>query len=216
MGANVNHRRGPESIPQDIVLLAERAVQLLKGFRQTKPVTDEDRRLARQARLLFEANANETVGVHGALYSAWFEFEESWAQVPREGDLGERARELIRVAYNRAQRQRRSNVRLQAETARGESQTPDGNRLLDRLVEDPQSFLEIRAQLAGLFDGIYDGLDDRDREILSLSAEGLTQQEVAARLHCHRTTVSRVLSRVHDKFDRFVVESLPPPASPPG
>ena len=200
-----------DRVPSDIVLLAERAVQLLKGARDGRPATEEDRRIARQAKLLFEANSNQTTSVHGALYSAWFEFEEGASPAPNDGDLGDRARSLIRVAYNRAQRQHRSNLRLQSEAARGEAQAPDTNRrLLDQVGTRNESFPEIRAQLAGLFDGIYDGLDEREREILRLSAEGLTQQDVAAMLNCHRSTVSRVLSRVRDRFERFVAESMPP------
>ena len=179
--------------------LCDQAMALLRAVRQSGRMTRGDRPHQIHAAQLFRANHNNSKSVRGALLSAVHELEGTAAARVT-------AVEVLRIAYNRSRRQQRQQDRIARAAERGEAapargKRANGERILDLQTAHLNEIREISAQVEELLGSLYKGLDERDRRILMLAAAGHSQSEIAAMIGCHRTGVSRVISRVRDRYD---------------
>jgi RNA polymerase sigma factor (sigma-70 family) len=140
----------------------------------------------------------------GAVASAISEFRKENLEKPgcvepaREAvDL---AVDLVRVAYNRMQRQRRRQQRMRDEVARGTG--PEGERLLEQYPAE--DFSEFPAQLREVVDYLLGSLPEQERRVISSRFEGLTQQATAERLGIHRAAVQRMEARFRDAVGKLI------------
>jgi RNA polymerase sigma factor (sigma-70 family) len=108
--------------------------------------------------------------------------------------------DLVRVAYNRMQRQRRRQQRMRDEVARGTG--PEGERLLEQYPAE--DFSEFPAQLREVVDYLLGSLPEQERRVISSRFEGLTQQATAERLGIHRAAVQRMEARFRDAVGKLI------------
>lgn len=197
----------PDGITEkDLTEVIKTAISLLRAARKSQ--AGVDRPLAYQAAALYRVNENDSREVSAALYSAVIELREKYpggAQALAADRVDQIAEQLVRVAHNRARRNERAHRKLLKQAAAGEHGPDDASaRALDQVEAGPVDFRKIHAQLSGVLGSIYDGLDSQDRDILVMCAEGFTQDEVAERFKCHRSKVSRLLTRVRHRFDAIL------------
>jgi hypothetical protein len=189
--------------------LSQFALELLRIARVAHVTTSEERRLAWQAKFLYLANNNDSLGVQGALLSAAVELAArnlpDAASLTKKATDDIRAEELIHLACNRARNEQRRQQRIRSQVASSEVVTSEGRAsAIDQFAGGSGIIPEIDAQIGDFVGYICRGLDERDKKILELAATGLTQTQVALQIPCNRTTVSRVLSRIRDRFDRAI------------
>jgi RNA polymerase sigma factor (sigma-70 family) len=151
----------------------------------------------------FPANHRVTTVV-GALMSAIIELDRqvTLGKFPPGASIDQLAIELIRLAYNRWQRERRAASRLQSQTAIGESRNQHagidlGRRLLDQIPSTANS-PENHAHFRQVVDQVVERLSPLDVQILILFADGHSTVEIANRIGCHRTSISRKIDRFAD------------------
>jgi len=201
----------PPDIRAEILVMAGRAMGLLRASRAgAGRIIDAVK--AYQAEAIYRENNNDSLAVQAALISAAFELQICKTSRASEADPADVDQSttllLVQLAYNRSRRLWRHGSRLRDQAQRGEG-VGNGSRPLDSQPSPDHAFInlfETHAQLKELLGSIYEGLDERDRGILEMSAEGHTQEEVAAQFGCHRSSVSRVLARVRDRFDAEMSE----------
>lgn len=154
------------------------------------------RACATQLSALKRFNDNDSAAVLGAVASAITEFEREQSPDRQGGVTSPRdlAVGLVRVAYNRMQRQRRRQRRVQSEAARGTGR--DGQNLLDNYAEEEIS--EFPAQLRDVVDSVLEALPESERLAMGFRFDGLTQLETARRLGIHRAAVQRIEARFRD------------------
>jgi RNA polymerase sigma factor (sigma-70 family) len=162
------------------------------------------RRCAEQLSALRRFHENDGMAALGAVASAISEFRKENLEKPgcvepaREAvDL---AVDLVRVAYNRMQRQRRRQQRMRDEVARGTG--PEGERLLEQYPAE--DFSEFPAQLREVVDYLLGSLPEQERRVISSRFEGLTQQATAERLGIHRAAVQRMEARFRDAVGKLI------------
>jgi hypothetical protein len=181
-----------------------RAVKHQGSSRDAGSVLDS-KRIARHTQMLYDVNDNDSRAVEAALYSAVYELPR-----PPQGPTGPGpedadrvlALELIRVAYNRAQRALRQETRLQQEAARGEAGPGCSDfRPIDNISANSEIF---SAQIRELLDGVYGELEERERRVVEALSQGIEWDEVVRREGVHRTTVSRVVKRISDRMTKFL------------
>lgn len=207
-----NERTHGSPFPADDVdLLVAQAIGLVRAVRKSRAscagaLVIQDRQLARQSQMLYEANDQNSKAVEAALYSAVFELsskrmDRSGINPPTEDELG-LAFELVRVAYNRAQRAERQADRLKLEAARGEVGVGEVEfRPIQQISEKSGTF---SALIRELLDGMYGDLDAREHRILECLSQGMDWEEVALLEGVHRTTISRVVKRISDRLQKFL------------
>lgn len=156
---------------------------------------------AAQLSALKRFNDNDSAAVLGAVASAITEFERDQRPERQGAQSGpsELAVGLVRVAYNRMQRQRRRQRRVQLEAARGAGR--DGQNLLEQVAAEEIS--EFPAQLREVVDLVLQGLPESERMVMSYRFDGLTQLETAGRTGLHRAAVQRIEARVLDRVREF-------------
>ncbi len=148
--------------------------------------------------------SHKVTTIVGALVSAIIDLDRDLTRgkIPKNMSADELAVELIRLAYNRWQRERRTTDRIQHQASLGESRkSPDANDLGDRWIDQFQSRQPSQkniAQFRDVVDLLVERLTPLDVQILMMFAEGYTASEIAAKHGCHRTTISRKLDRFAD------------------
>jgi RNA polymerase sigma factor (sigma-70 family) len=164
----------------------------------------EQRRVAAQLSAIRRFHDNDAVAALGAVVSAISEFRNQNAGTSRgvgaAGEAVELAVDLVRVAYNRMQRQRRRQQRMLDEVARGTG--PGGERLLEQYPAE--DFSEFPAQLREVVDFVLGSLPEQERQVVSSRFEGLTQQMTAERLGIHRAAVQRIEARFRDAVGKLL------------
>jgi DNA-directed RNA polymerase specialized sigma subunit len=158
--------------------------------------------------MLYEVNENDSIAVEGALFSAVFELSAKASLRLKQDPLSNAdlavAFDLIRVAYNRAQRSMRHDARIRMEATRGETTAGDSNlRPIDVIRENSAIF---SAQIRELLDGIYGDLDEREQRVIDSLSQGMTVDEVALCEGVYRTTISRVVKRLSDRIRRCLID----------
>ncbi|HRE98931.1 MAG TPA: helix-turn-helix domain-containing protein [Pirellulaceae bacterium] len=140
----------------------------------------------------------------GALASAIIELgpqaDPAAARLP--SDVDALASELVRLAYNRWQRERRAGNRIRHQAEVGERVPEFGGDSQDPRALDSQPTSsappEIHAHFRDVVDHLMGQLSEGDLRILVLFAEGRTLGEIASLVDCHRTTISRKLDHFAD------------------
>lgn len=142
--------------------------------------------------------------VVGALMSAIIELDRkvTLGKFPPSASYDQLAIELIRLAYNRWQREQRAASRMQSQAATGESRNRHlgndlGNRILDQIPSAANS-PENHAHFRQVVDQVIERLSPLDVQILMLFADGHSTAEIANRIGCHRTSISRKVDRFAD------------------
>jgi len=192
-----------EQIVQRVLPLVGEALTALAD-RAPRECSEGLRTCAAQLAALKRYNDNDSAAVLGAIASAITEFERG----PKRERLGvvegprEMAVGLVRVAYNRMQRQRRRQRRVQLEAGRGTGR--DGENLLAQFAAEEIS--EFPAQLREVVDFVLEELPEGERVVMGFRFDGLTQIETAQRTGLHRAAVQRIEARFRDAvrglFDR--------------
>jgi RNA polymerase sigma factor (sigma-70 family) len=194
-----------EQIVQRVLPLVVESLRLLaeRSRADQAPGEQAGELLACAARLsaLKRFNDNDSEAVLGAVVSAITEFEREQSRERSGAAAGpeELAVGLVRVAYNRMQRQRRRGKRLQSQVARGTGR--DGQNLLEQFAAEEIS--EFPAQLREVVDSVLQGLPESERQAMGYRFDGLTQQETAQRLGLHRAAVQRIEARFRDTVRRL-------------
>jgi RNA polymerase sigma factor (sigma-70 family) len=184
-----------EQVVQRVLPLVGEALTALAD-REPRDQSGELRACVAQLAALRRFNDNDSAAVLGAVASAITEFErvQSQERLGAAGGPKELAVGLVRVAYNRMQRQRRRQQRLQSEAARGTAR--DGQNLLEQFAADEIS--EFPAQLREVVDSVLAGLPESERIAMGYRFDGLTQIETAQRTGLHRAAVQRIEARFRD------------------
>ena len=184
-----------EQIVQRVLPLVGEVLATLAD-RESRDQSGALRVCAAQLSALKRFNDNDSVAVLGAVASAITEFERlrGLERLEVAGGPKELAVGLVRVAYNRMQRQRRRQQRMQLEAARGTAR--DGQNLLEQFAADEIS--EFPAQLREVVDSVLAGLPESERIAMGYRFDGLTQIETAQRTGLHRAAVQRIEARFRD------------------
>lgn len=145
--------------------------------------------------------AHRVTTIVGALVSAIIDLDRDLSRgaIPKDAKCDDLAIELIRLAYNRWQRERRVSERLRFQTSAGEhrislSGQDLGGRAIDQKPVEKESPENI-AHFRDVVDQLVEQLTPQDIEILLLFAEDHSIADIAERIGCHRTTISRKLDR---------------------
>ncbi|MFM7039760.1 MAG: hypothetical protein ACKO2L_18800 [Planctomycetaceae bacterium] len=190
-----NERWTCEKIVSQVLPLVGQALEAMAD-REPREQAVSMRACAAQLVALKRFNDNDSAAVLGAVASAITEFERQERQQRGGVPNGpwELAMGLVRVAYNRMQRQRRRQQRLQSEAARGIGR--DGQNLLEQFAAEEIS--EFPAQIRNVVDFVLQGLPEPEQRVMGYRFEGLTQQETALRTGLHRAAVQRIEARFRD------------------
>jgi DNA-directed RNA polymerase specialized sigma24 family protein len=163
-------------------------------------------------------DAPPTHNANAALWSACSSFRRHFCKGEMQDarDLEQLACQLIRIAYNRWQRQRRRAVRLRREVARGGGRPDLRASALDG-VQDGAAGPSMEAELSELRESVrnvvkevFEGLKELYRRIVALYLNGLEsgadktalQRKIARAVGCSQATVSRVIKLFHNEVRR--------------
>lgn len=140
----------------------------------------------------------DSLAVMGAVASAITELEKRGPGT-LQGNSGELAVALVRIAYNRMQQQQRRERRLQSQMARGVGR--EGANLLAFVPAD--DFSGFPEHLREVVDMGLEDLPEAERGVIASRLEGNTQQQAADKLGLSRAAVQRIEARFRDTVRRI-------------
>ncbi len=156
-------------------------------------------RCRHQLRALKNFHEGDSLAVVGAVISAITEFEKQTSGTG-SGVGMELTVELVRVAYNRMQRQRRGDRRLRGEA--GRSVGREGADILV-LVAD-RKIPEFTEHLREVVDIGLAGLPLAEQTVIACRLEGRTQQQTGEVCGMRRVAVQRVEARFRDLIQKLM------------
>ena len=147
-----------------------------------------------------QSDGNKVTTVIGAIASAVVDLDHELSQCTAVSRREDRslALDLLRLAYNRWQRDRRQLKKLMA--AEDVDNSP-GRPASKKFENSP----EKAAQFRDLINKLIEKLSPSDLEILMLLESGSSIQEISEQMGCHRTSVSRRISRFRDILNKYEI-----------
>lgn len=183
--------------------LLEYSMERMRLFRNGAIATPSKTAFAAQTFALFSHNQFDEIAVAGALGSAIIELDHEKVMAgPGEFDRSALSMRLVRIAYNRMQRRRRSDQKLNAAVERQNQLefTPE------RKFQETGIFSCFSAHLSEVIDSALGSLPANEKDIVLRRFQGFTQVAISRELNVSRTAVQRIERRFADILRQMVSE----------